>query len=231
MNNLALAGALATAPSTAFVELRERPRFWFPLILVTVATAAIVYWYYSTVDIEWLKDVMFANNPKILALPEAQRAASMSAIGRGLLLWGSVVGALVAIPVFFLLQALYLLLAAKVTKLPQGFKHWFALTCWTALPSLLGAAVSAIYILMSSTTQMSPGVLQPLSLNELLFHIPFGGPGQALLDTLGIPVLLGWALLIIGVHTWSQRSWAFSAILILIPIVAIYGCWAFFAFR
>ena len=51
MNNLALSAALATAPSSAFVELRERPRFWFPLLLVVLTTVALNYWYFSVVDI------------------------------------------------------------------------------------------------------------------------------------------------------------------------------------
>ena len=131
MNNLALSAALATAPSSAFAELRERPRFWFPLLLLVLTTVGMCYWYYSVVDIEWLKDAMFSNNPDIQKLPEDQRAAAMAMFGRNTLLWGSVVGAIFVMPIVFLLQALYLLLAAKVTKLPQGFKHWFALSCWT----------------------------------------------------------------------------------------------------
>jgi len=63
MNNIALTVALATAPSTAFAELRERPRFWFPLLLVVFTTAGLNYWYYGIVDIEWLKDVILSNNP------------------------------------------------------------------------------------------------------------------------------------------------------------------------
>jgi hypothetical protein len=58
-----------------------------------------------------------------------------------------------------------------------------------------------------------------------------GSPGQGFLDAVGIPGLLAWALMIIGVHTWSQRSWLFSAAFVMIPIVVIYGIWAFFAFR
>ena len=47
MNNLDLSVALATAPSSAFDELRERPRFWFPLLLLIASTVALIYWYYS----------------------------------------------------------------------------------------------------------------------------------------------------------------------------------------
>ena len=231
MNNLALAGALATAPSTAFAELRERPRFWFPLLLVVFATVAINYWYFSVVDIEWFKDAMYSNNPDIQALPEDKRAAAMSMVGRNTLLWGSVIGIVVALPIVYLLSALYLLLVAKITKLPQGFKHWFAFSAWTALPMLLSCIVGAIFLIISDTPQMSPAVMQPLSLNELVLHRPIGSPGHGLFESLSIPALLSWALMIIGIRTWSQRSWVFSATVILLPWVIIYGLWAFFAFR
>ena len=212
MNNLALTAALATAPSTAFAELRERPRFWFPLLLVVLTTAGLVYWYYSVVDVEWLKATVLSDDPALQRLSEEQRTAAMAMYTRNTLLWSSLIFTLVFIPVIFLLQALYLLLAAKVTKLSPGFKHWFALTSWGSLPALLGSVVAAILLIMSDNPQVSPGVTQPLSLNELLFHVPPGGPGYALFGILGIPGFLSWALMIIGVRAWSQRSWAFSAV-------------------
>jgi len=231
MNNTALTVALATAPSSAFAELRERPRFWFPLLLVVLTTAGLTYWYYSIVDIEWLKDAILSNNPKFQQMNEEKRAAAMAIFGRNTLLWSSVVSILVAFPVVFVLEALYLLLAAKVTKLSQGFKHWFALGCWTALPTLLSNAVAAILLILADNPQVAPSALQPLSLNELLLHQPLGSPGHSLLESLTIPFFLSCALMIIGIRTWSQRSWAFSATVILLPWVVIYGLWAFFAFR
>jgi hypothetical protein len=231
MNNLALAAAMATAPSTAFAELREKPRFWFPLILVIVTTAAVVCWYYSIVDIEWLKDTVFANTDRLRKLPEADRAKALAVIGRNTMRWGSVIGASIGMPIFLTLQALYLLVAAKVTKLPQGFQHWFAFSCWTALPLVLGAVVAAILLAISPNAQISPGALQPLSLNELLMHRPQGSPGQTLFDSIGIPGILAWVLAIIGVHTWSGRSWLFSCVFILLPVVVMYGIWAAVAFR
>lgn len=231
MNNLALSVALATAPSAAFNELRERPRFWFPLLLLVASTAIMSWWYYSIVDIEWFKDAMFSNDPNVQKLGEAERAAAMSMLTRTTLLWSSVVGAVFALPIVLLLWAVYLLLAAKVTKLPQGFKHWFALTCWTMLPMLLSAVVGAIFLILSDTAQVSPSVLQPLSVNELLLHRPMGSPGYSLFESLSIPLVLSTILMIIGVRVWSERSWLFSAVFILLPTVVLYGIWAFFAFR
>jgi hypothetical protein len=233
MNNLALSVALATAPSSAFEELRARPRFWFPLLVLIASTVGVMFWYYSFVDVEWFKEAMFGNNPDIQKLPEEQRAAMMGMYTRNTLLWGSMIGILFAMPVVFLVSALYLLLAAKVTKLPSDlrFKHWFAFACWTALPTVLSNVVAAIMLAMSDTPQVGPSALAPLSLNSLIFQTPMGGPGYSLLESLTIPNFLSWALMIVGVHHWAQRSWAFSASFILAPAIVIYGIWAFFAFR
>ncbi len=231
MNNIALSVALATAPSSAFEELRERPRFWFPLLILVASTAAIVYWYYSFVDIEWLKDAMYGSNPDMQKMPEAERAAAMAMFSRSTMLWGSVISTIFVLPIFFLLQSVYLLIAAKVTKLPQGFKHWFALSCWSALPLLVTTVVAAILLILSESPQVPPSVLQPLSMNELLLHKTMDSPGYTLFESITIPGILSWILMIVGVRVWSQRSWAFSAIFILLPIVVLYGLWAAFAFR
>ena len=228
MNNIALATSLATEPTTAFGELRERPRFWLPLLVMVLSTALVCYWYYSVVDVDWLKDLILGNNPKFT---EEQRAAVTGMMTRTTMLWSGVVGSLIFVPLFFLIHAVILLLTVKVTRVPLGFKYWFTMVCWTSLAGLLSIIIGAILLLLSDTPQVSPGVLAPLSLNELLLHRPIGSPGQGLLDTLSIPSLLTWGLMIIGVRTWSQRSWEFSAAFVLVPIAVIASIWAFIAFR
>ena len=209
MNNLDLSVALATAPSSAFAELRERPRFWFPLLLLVLSTAVLVYWYYSAVDIEWLKDLMFGNNPDIQKLPEAERAQMMAMVSRNTLLWGSVIGTFFALPIVFLVHGF--VSAAR----RQGHQAAAGIQTLVRAGLLVVAGPAAGHSrrchLPGSERYAADAArarLQPLSLNELVFHRPLGSPGQALLETLTIPGLLSWALMIIGVHTWSQRSWA-----------------------
>jgi hypothetical protein len=228
MNDVAVLVALATAPSSAYAELRERPRFWFPLLLVVLSTVAVVYWYYSVVDVDWFKETMFGNNP---GLSPEQKAAVMGMMTRTTLLWGSVVSIFLAVPVTLLVTGVVWLVMAKITKLPQGFKHWFTFASWSSLPLVLGNVVAAVLLAIADTAQISPGVTQALSLNELLFHRPMGAPGANLLGSVGIPAFLSWALSVIGVHTWSQRSWLFSVLFVAIPTVLFYGIWATFAFK
>lgn len=232
MNDLALTSALATAPSTAFAELRERPRFWFPLVVLVVGMAAINYYYYAVVDLDWLKDLLFSNNPRMQAMPPDQRAAAMGMMTRTTMLWSALVGAVIAVPLILLIEGFFLWLAAKITKVAVGFKHWFAMAAWVSLPMLLNFVVGAVLLALRDTPQVPPTVMQsPLSINELLIHRPFGSPGQGMLDTLGIPTILTWLLMIVGVHAWTQRSWLFSALFVLLPSVVIYAIWAFIAFH
>lgn len=231
MNNLSVAANLVTAPASAFAELRERPRFWFPLLLVVLTSMFVIGWYYSVVDIDWLKDLMFANNPKIQQLPADQRAAAMNMVGRNTMLYGSLFGILIGVPFFCVITALYYWLVASITKVPLGFKHWFSLVCWTALPGLLSTVIAVILLLLRDNNQMLPTVLQPLSLNELAFHRPLGSSGQTFLDSVNIPAILGCVLAIIGVRVWTQRSWQYSVIVAVIPLLLIWGIFAILSFR
>jgi len=193
MNDLELTIALAKAPASAFAELNNRPRFWFPLLLAFISGVGLRYWYYSMADMELFKDRL--------------------------------ISAFIDIPLSFALPATYFLLTAMVTRLPQGFKHWFALTCWCSLPYLLGRIVSAIRLLLADPTQLDRSVLSSLSLNDLLFHVGRGDPWFVPLEMLSVPAILSWTLTIIGVRVWSQRSWAFCATMFLVPGVVTFGIW------
>jgi len=233
MNDLTLLISMVTSPSAAMMALREKPRFWFPLIITLLLSAGMIYWYYSAVDIEWLKHQLFDNAPQMQKLPEAQRTQAMAFVSRNSLVWGGMLGATFGISVIFVLQATYFVLAGKVTGVRYSFKQWFALTCWTTLPAvLISTIIAALMILTSSdASQLSPGALKPLTLNELFFQRAIGQPGQSLLASFDLLNLWSMGLIVVGVRSWTQRSWWFSAVFALVLTVVIYGVWAFFAFR
>ena len=52
MNNLALLSALVFEPRKAFDEIAQRPRFWFPLLLLIAASVGLSVWYCS-LQVPW----------------------------------------------------------------------------------------------------------------------------------------------------------------------------------
>lgn len=231
MTNVELAWSILTAPRVAFMELRERPRFLLPLVLMLAGTVAILAWYYLFVDFPWLTEHMLSANEGVRQMSEAQRSQAAAMMSKPVIMWSSMIAGPLAILVFRLLEAAYYSLAGKITNVQYSFRHWFALSWWTGLPHLFALVVMAVFLLLASSNQVSNEELQLLSLNELFLHRTAQDPGFTLLSSLTILHPWTWVLTVIGVRAWSGRSLLFSAVFALVPIVVIYGAWALIAFR
>jgi hypothetical protein len=227
LKNLQVARLLLTNPTQAFAEIKAKPVFALPMWLTLIGTIAVIAWYYSKVDIAWLQDQM-AVAARMPAAQQGQMAARMT---RSALLWVSVITAPVAIMVITLIGALYFMLAGAITNVRYSFKHWFAFNWWAGSPQIVAFIPSLLILALSRTTQMPQSSLQPLSLNELIFHRTLGTPGYSLLSSLGlVQVAVVW-LSYIGLRAWSGRSPQLCTIVAMLPIVLAYGVWALFAFR
>jgi hypothetical protein len=232
MNALSLAWSFVVAPAQASRQLRDKPVFLLPVLLIVLASAGLMLWYYTGVDLDWLKDYLFTGNARIQALSEADRARVMATVSRTTLTLSAVAGVIVIELAGFLLQGLYFLVAGRATGVRNDFRHWFALACWTSLPTLVGIVYGGVLLATSGQNfQVSPGALQPLSLNELFFHRLPNEPGYSLLSSLTLLNLWVWVLGVIGVRTWSGRTWMFSSLFVMLPMVVVYGVWTALALR
>lgn len=230
MNSFVILQALIFEPKKAFAELAQRPRVLFPLVLLLVGTCGLVFWYYQVADMAWVTDRQlrtssFTSQMSDQEITAAAKAASQRPGVSGAI--ASIVTGLVLVLVFAL-YALYYSLAAKVTNVQKGFRHWFAFTCWTTLPSLLTSITGAVVLLTATNMQIAESDLRVLSLNSLLFHKAPEDPGYTLVAYMGLPELLTLLLATVGVRQWSGRSWTFSAIFILLPLALIGGVVAMF---
>lgn len=231
MNNMELTTAIITSPGSAFASLKEKPKFWFPLLAVLLSTVAVFVWYYAVVDIDWLVDRMMSANPNAAQMTEEQRAQGAAMMRPAFLMISSIISVFVFVAAARLLEALYFLIAGNITNVRFSYKHWFALSCWSVLPQVITALSMAAYLMVSGSTQIAQEELSVLSLNELFFHVPFGGKGYLLLSSITLIQPWCWWLTALGVRVWSGRSWLFSTIFGLLPVFLIYGVWALFAFR
>ncbi|MGC4028950.1 MAG: YIP1 family protein [Steroidobacteraceae bacterium] len=229
MNNLALVTALFTEPARAFEALAVKPRWAFPLVVTLFATAGLLGWYYARVDMTWLVDTTLRANPRVAALSEAQLEQMIQRASGPAAIWLSLVSALVFVLVMRLLEAVWYLLAGKVTNVERSFRQWFALACWTGLPQVVAALAAVPVLLMTTTTQLDSSAIAPLSLNELFFHRKLGDPAQSFLVSINLMHLAGLALAVYGVRQWSRRSWLYASLFVLLPPLLIFGTWGYFA--
>jgi hypothetical protein len=184
MNSFEMLQALVFEPRKAFAALAERPRFLFPLVALIIGTSGLVLWYYQVVDLEWFTDRQLRSSGFASALTEEQIETRVKAAGErsGTAAAFATISTGIGLVIGYLLVSVYYLLAGKVTNVQRSYRQWFALSCWTSLPSLLAIIPAAIVLLTATTAQIDQAELRVLSLNSLFFHRAFGEPGGADFD-------------------------------------------------
>jgi hypothetical protein len=233
MNNLAIAQALVFEQRTAFAELDARPRYWWPLLVLGIASGALAFWYTSVVDLEWLVHQQMSSSSfgANMTEDEIARMARTAADQQGFRAVLAGCANALGVGVGMLISALYFLLAGKVTGVERSFRHWFSLSCWVSLPTALGVIAAAFVLLSASSAQIPQQALQPLSLNELFFHREPGQTGSVMLSYISVLNFVTLYLGTVAVRLWSGRTWLFSFLFNALPWIVAFGIWALFALR
>jgi hypothetical protein len=233
MTNLGIAQALLFEPRKAFAEIAERPRYWFPLLALTLATVLMTTWYMSVVDLGWMMDDQLRHSVLARNLTEEQIAQQVQAAAgqRGLRVGASAIALPIVLPLVLMIPALYNFLVGKMVGFERSFRQWYSYTCWCALPGALAAIPAAIMLATTETTQIRQEALKTLSLNALFFHRAAGEPGYSVFSNFDLFALATLILSLIGVKVWSGRSWLFTGLFVGIPWALIYGSWAWFSLR
>ena len=139
--------------------------------------------------------------------------------------------AFIALDKFPLAAIPFFIVAGNITNVRYSFRHWFAFCWWVATPQILSAIPALLILLLTDTSQLDASALNPLSLNELVFHRGLAEPGYSFLTSIGLIQIAIWWLTVVGVKVWSGRSTLFCTVFALLPSVIIYGLWALVAFR
>src|SRR5688500_14824492 len=150
-------------PAKVFADLKEKPTFWMPLLLVAIVSSVSVLMYFMQVDPVWFTDqqALQLRSSGELSAAEVDQTMKMMPGARTM---GYFMGpfTLVMVTVIYLVMALYYLIAGKVTGKPVSYRHGLALTAWGSMPMLLGSLVLIVGIL-TSTPQTSFESLQLLN--------------------------------------------------------------------
>jgi len=211
-------------PGKTFAGLENRRAPWLPLIAIIASLCGLFFWFYAIVDFPWLQDKLLAG------MPAENRDMAKGGMSKTLLQVSTLVGIIIGMPLMAAIQALYLMIVAKVGNHAFSFGKGFALVLWAGMPAILLLPLGALQIMLASNGQLDMSQMNPVSLNQLFFQFPMGHKFASLLDQLSIPTFWSLALTVIGYQTWAKVSRATAVKVVLIPFIVIYGGWFAFAF-
>lgn len=210
-------------PTRTFQQLEARPKGWFPMLVLMATSCTLMLWYFSVVDFSWLVDQMTAG---MKSADEREQAAKY--MTKGVMQWSTIGSTLVIFPLLFALQGVYFMIASKALSHGISFGKGFALATWSSVPGILMLPLGAMQILMASNGQLSLSELNPISLNQLLFHYDMAHPLSGLMDSLALTSFWSMFLMVVGLEVWARLKRSTAILVVLVPHVLIYG--ALFAY-
>jgi len=213
-----------TSPGEAFAVIRERRSFLVPLVLIGIGVATINYLYLSEVDIGWMTEQQLRNQT-IVDLTDLQietMANQAADRGRGRIIVQGMIGAMFGVPIFFLLQALYLKIVTLIRKDHIPFRQWFSLISWASLPSILASIASIVYLLTNDVRFVGQTSLNPLSFGNLL-GLELEGSSTFATAAAGMGPINVWSmiLVILGYRAFTDSGTIRAASIILAPVLVI----------
>ena len=225
-NNVLLTAVnIIASPSEAFEALIRKPTVLVPLVAVILANVAVIFAYYSQVDVAWVMETSTQSAMEDLgprereaALDRIQNLSPMVVASAG------AVSVALFLTLWMFLNAAYLAGISLVTDDGLRLKHWFAMICWCALPIVFGSAASLANIFLSDATFLRPDRMNPLSFSSLLDLD--SAAGNAMLQSVqSLDITAAWAIVltVCAYHVWTRRNLLASALIVLAPATLIFG--------
>lgn len=214
-------------PAKAWTELKERPTFLVPALLVALAVTIPAVLFFLRVDPQWYLDYQIQAIGKEMSAAEIEQAKAFIPGARATA-WITAATSMIFMAVMYAIISLYYLLAGKVAGHTVGFVRGLSLTAWANMPMLLGGLV-VLYGVFSSSPQSSFESMQMLNIDPLFVHLPMDHPWSLLARTFSLLNLWVWFLGALGWKTWFRTGWGQALFVVMLPSVVIYGVMALFA--
>lgn len=213
-------GTIFYEPTKTFQQLESRPRAWFPTLVLIICMLAVMGWYFSTVDFPWLADQMAS------AMKTAEeRDAFAKTMSKTLLQVSTLVSVVFMYPLIFAIMGVYFMAVSKMISHGITFGKGFALAAWSSIPSILLLPLGAMQIMLNPAGQLGFSELNPLSLNQLVFHYDLAHPLASLMDSLSVFTFWSMFLLVIGFEVWAKVKRSTAVKVVVLPYLIVFAGW------
>jgi len=227
MNTMAHLIDIFLQPSKVFADLKERPTFLVPLLLLALASVAMTLGYFLQVDPAWFSDQQIAASGQEMT---AKQIEQMRSVMPGAKVMGAIgaVGVVITVALMAVLAAGYYLLAGKVTGHAISFRHGLSLMAWAGMPALLGVVVALVGV-ATMTPQTSFESLMLTNLDPLLLQLPVDNKWNRVAESFSLLNLWSIFLGALGWRIWTRSSWAQAIVVAVLPTLLIFGAMVLWA--
>ena len=210
-------------PAKVFADLREKPAFLAPMLVVILVGMASILAYFLQVDPVWFEQHQIAQvratNPEMseAELQQMQQFMPGARVSMVIMLAMSVLMPLLV----WLLLAVYYLMAGKVAGNDVGFRRGFALAVWSSMPITLASLMALVGAFVSSP-QTGLEQIQYLNADQIL-GVPVDSAWLTVSRSFSLVYLWVWLLAAMGWKVWFRSSWTQALFVVLLPWVLYYG--------
>lgn len=222
-NPLQAASVIFYKPRAVFDALRERENWsWIPFLLLCIVLFIPPYLYFGLVNFDW-----WLNNAILPTLenlpPSQQQNALLQYSPFQMQLTTGLIPTLVLLLLYVIKAFYFSLMTRNDEKSIHGFSDWYGASFWMAMPMLLNALLSLVFIIFQeSGAQISSALLSPLSLVFWL-NTDMASPWFGLLTSLSIDGIWMVYLSYVCLRSWTNFSQTRALIVASIPLLFIIG--------
>ncbi|MFC4699774.1 YIP1 family protein [Glaciecola siphonariae] len=228
-NPIQAASEIFYKPTAVFDAIAVKDNWsWIPFILVTVLSIVPTYLYFNLVDFQWYTNMIATAQMPDASPAETEAFANAMELGSTQMI--SVIGLAIGLPIIMaILAGYYTLWTRNDEKSIHGFTDWYGAMWWIAMPAIINALASCIYLtLQAPGSEISQAGLAPLSL-AFLAGIDMESTWFGLTSSLRIDSI--WTILLgaLCLKSWTNFSFNKSLFVSALPSVLIYTVTALFA--
>ena len=217
---------ILTSPTEAFRSISEKPTVLAPFVLLLGVAIFTQYWVMYTIDFDYFIEETVRQTALAQDVAESQVRQGLSTMTPALMGTIGAVATAVLLSVILVIWATYLNLIARLGDDRHGFKHFLSLACWTAMPLLFSNLATILTTAFNRSGELSQSQLTPLSFNNLFFQT--SGPLAGILNSTDPMMLWSLVLSVLGYRYLSGTSTLKAVLVVLIPMLLIYGIWLSF---
>lgn len=220
------------SPSKAFNGIEQAKGWsWLALICIAVATAASMFVFYNSVDIQFLINEQVAVSSVDATIGEQKMIRQAIEQNAPNQMWFGMIGGIIGIVIMNALVALYYMLIAKLDPNSQhSYGAWYGFSLWTMMPTVISSLGTIALVLMANTNQISQqAVFSYASINQLIVGLDATHTFYTLLESINLFTIWSIALGMVGLKCWTNFSTNKALLFAALPSIIIFSVWAIIA--